>query len=59
MVEGERVIESFESAPERCKRGDKGSNPKTCPADGGGERVPQDNKRSLLDDVPPLAPLVA
>ena len=43
---------------ERCKRGDKGANPKTCPGDGG-ERVPQDNKRSPLDDVPPLAPLVA
>jgi len=23
MVEGERVIESFESAPERCKRGEQ------------------------------------
>lgn len=45
-------------ARERCKRADKGSNPKTCPGDGG-ERLPQENKRSPLDDVPPLAPLVA
>lgn len=50
--------ESRNPARERCKRADKGSNPKTCPGDGG-ERVPQDNKRSPLDDVPPLAPLVA
>ena len=44
-------------APERCKRSDKGNNSKSCPGDGG-ERVPQD-KRSPLDDAPPLAPLVA
>src|SRR5262245_37499750 len=43
---------------ERCKRSEKGNNAKACPGDGG-ERVPQDNKRSPLDDVPPLAPLVA
>ena len=42
---------------ERCKRSDKSNNSKSCPGDGG-ERVPQD-KRSPLDDVPPLAPLVA
>lgn len=45
-------------AREHCKHADKGTNPKTCPGDGG-ERVPQENKRSPLDDVPPLAPLVA
>jgi hypothetical protein len=44
-------------APERCKRSDKNNNAKSCPAEGG-ERVPQD-KRSPLDDAPPLAPLVA
>jgi hypothetical protein len=42
-------------ARERCKRSDKG-NTKTCPD--GGERIPQE-KRSPLDDAPPLAPLVA
>lgn len=41
---------------ERCKRSEKG-NAKSCPGDGG-ERLPQD-KRSPLDNVPPLAPLVA
>jgi hypothetical protein len=57
--EGKQPENRSNPARERCKRGDKGSNPKTCPAEGGGERVPQDNKRSPLDDVPPLAPLVA
>jgi hypothetical protein len=57
--EGKQPENRNTPAHERCKRGDKGSNPKTCPAEGGGERVPQDNKRSPLDDVPPLAPLVA
>jgi hypothetical protein len=43
-------------ARERCKRSDKSNASKTCPD--GGERVPQD-KRSPLDDAPPLSPLVA
>lgn len=45
---------------ERCKRTDasRPSPSKSCPDGGGGERVPQD-KRSPLDEAPPLAPLVA
>jgi hypothetical protein len=44
---------------DKCKRtsGAHATPPKGCPD--GGERVPQDNKRSPLDDAPPLAPLVA
>ena len=44
--------------PERCKQvdGSRGKTQKVCPD--GGERLPQD-KRSPLDDVPPLSPLVA
>jgi len=57
--EGKQPENRNAPAHERCKRGEKSSNAKTCPADGGGERVPQENKRSPLDDVPPLAPLVA
>ena len=41
---------------ERCKRADKSTASKGCPD--GGERLPQD-KRSPLDDAPPLSPLVA
>ena len=39
---------------ERCRRGEKPG--KDCPD--GGERLPQD-KRSPLDKIPPLSPLVA
>lgn len=41
---------------ERCKRTENGRVPRGCPD--GGERLPQD-KRSPLDRLPPLAPLVA
>ena len=41
---------------ERCKRSEKSNASKSCPD--GGERLPQD-KRSPLDDAPPLSPLVA
>lgn len=41
---------------ERCKKMENGRLPKGCPD--GGERLPQD-KRSPLDTIPPLAPLVA
>jgi hypothetical protein len=45
------------SKTERCKRSDKMRAPsKDCPD--GGERLPQD-KRSPLDKIPPLSPLVA
>src|SRR5262245_46180489 len=58
QVAGEgKQPENRAPAPERCKRSDKSNNAKSCPGDGG-ERVPQD-KRSPLDDAPPLAPLVA
>lgn len=56
--EGKQPENRTAPSRDRCKR-DKSSNPKTCPGEGGGERVPQENKRSPLDDVPPLAPLVA
>jgi hypothetical protein len=44
--------------PDRCKRveGSRAPAPKGCPD--GGERLPED-KRSPLDKVPPLSPLVA
>ncbi len=48
-----------ESRRSKCKR-NQGSRavPKGCPE--GGERLPNDNnKRSPLDDTPPLTPLVA
>lgn len=48
--------ENRSPARERCKRTDKSNTSKSC--SDGGERVPQD-KRSPLDDAPPLAPLVA
>jgi hypothetical protein len=41
---------------ERCKKSENGRIPKGCPD--GGERLPQD-KRSPLDTIPPLSPLVA
>ena len=42
---------------ERCKRAEGARNPpKGCPD--GGERLPQD-RRSPLDTIPPLSPLVA
>jgi len=47
-------------AREKCKRAPGAKTaPKGCPD--GGERLPNDNnnKRSPLDDAPPLAPLVA
>jgi hypothetical protein len=46
-------------AKDKCKRtsGARAPAPKGCPD--GGERLPQDNKRSPLDDAPPLTPLVA
>lgn len=44
---------------EKCKRANGSRTvPKGCPD--GGERLPNDNnKRSPLDDAPPLTPLVA
>lgn len=44
------------SERERCKKTENGRIPKGCPD--GGERLPQD-KRSPLDTIPPLSPLVA
>jgi len=47
-------------AREKCKRAPGAKTaPKGCPD--GGERLPNDNnnKRSPLDDAPPLTPLVA
>jgi hypothetical protein len=50
-----------ENRPQRdkCKRAPGAKTvPKGCPE--GGERLPQDNnKRSPIDDAPPLTPLVA
>jgi hypothetical protein len=48
--------EKNRSERERCKKTENGRLPKGCPD--GGERLPQD-KRSPLDNLPPLAPLVA
>ena len=44
------------SKAERCKRSENRTPSKDCPD--GGERLPQD-KRSPLDSIPPLSPLVA
>jgi len=57
---GEQAVDTVQpeknrSERERCKR-TEGRVPKGCPD--GGERLPQD-KRSPLDSLPPLAPLVA
>ena len=48
--------EKNRSERERCKRAEGRAVPKGCPD--GGERLPQD-KRSPLDTIPPLSPLVA
>jgi hypothetical protein len=48
--------EKNRSERERCKKMENGRLPKGCPD--GGERLPQD-KRSPLDTIPPLSPLVA
>jgi hypothetical protein len=58
-VAGEGKQSENRPTKEKCKRA-PGSRtvPKGCPE--GGERLPSDNnKRSPLDDAPPLAPLVA
>ena len=58
-VAGEGKQSENRPSREKCKR-TPGSRtvPKGCPE--GGERLPQDNnKRSPLDDAPPLTPLVA
>jgi hypothetical protein len=58
-IAGEGKQSENRSQREKCKRapGEK-TAPKGCPE--GGERLPQDNnKRSPLDDAPPLTPLVA
>jgi hypothetical protein len=58
-VAGEGKQSENRPSREKCKRV-PGSRtlPKGCPE--GGERLPQDNnKRSPLDDAPPLTPLVA
>jgi len=57
---GERAVDSAQPEKgrverERCKRVE-GRLPRGCPD--GGERLPQD-KRSPLDTLPPLSPLVA
>jgi hypothetical protein len=57
---GERAVDTVQPEKghgerERCKRAE-GRVPKGCPD--GGERLPQD-KRSPLDTIPPLSPLVA
>jgi hypothetical protein len=57
---GERAVDTAQpeksrTERERCKR-TEGRVPKGCPD--GGERLPQD-KRSPLDTIPPLSPLVA
>jgi hypothetical protein len=41
---------------DRCKHAEGSRTPRGCPD--GGERLPQD-KRSPLDSLPPLSPLVA
>jgi hypothetical protein len=48
--------EKSRSERERCKKTENGRIPRGCPD--GGERLPQD-KRSPLDTIPPLSPLVA
>jgi hypothetical protein len=58
-VAGEGKQSDNRPTKEKCKRapGARTPAPKGCPD--GGERLPQDNKRSPLDDAPPLTPLVA
>ena len=48
--------EKSKAERERCKKAEGSRPPKDCPD--GGERLPQD-KRSPLDTIPPLSPLVA
>jgi hypothetical protein len=48
--------EKTKAERERCKKTEGTRAPKDCPD--GGERLPQD-KRSPLDSIPPLSPLVA
>ena len=49
--------EKSKSERDRCKRAEGSRTPgRGCPD--GGERLPQD-KRSPLDNIPPLSPLVA
>jgi hypothetical protein len=48
--------EKHKTERERCKRTEGGRVPRGCPD--GGERLPQD-KKSPLDSIPPLSPLVA
>lgn len=58
-IAGEGKQSENRAQREKCKRapGSK-TAPKGCPE--GGERLPQDNnKRSPLDDAPPLTPIVA
>lgn len=63
-VAGEGKQPENRDSRDRCKRNGKprngnpaNGNQKACPD--GGERLPQDNRRSPLDETPPLAPLVA
>ena len=58
-VAGEGKQPENRGTRDRCKRTDNSRTtpPKGCPE--GGERLPQDNKRSPLDEAPPLSPLVA
>jgi hypothetical protein len=57
--EGKQPENRAKDSRDKCKRapGARTPAPKGCPD--GGERLPQDNKRSPLDDAPPLTPLVA
>ena len=57
--EGKQPENRAKDSKDKCKRapGARTPPPKGCPD--GGERLPQDNKRSPLDDAPPLTPLVA
>lgn len=59
FIAGEGKQPENRGTRERCKRAENSRTnpPKGCPD--GGERLPQDNKRSPLDDAPPLSPLVA
>jgi hypothetical protein len=58
-VAGEGKSSENRPSRDKCKRAPGAKTvPKGCPE--GGERLPQDNnKRSPLDDAPPLTPLVA
>jgi hypothetical protein len=58
-VAGEGKQSENRAQRDKCKRAPGSKTvPKGCPE--GGERLPQDNnKRSPLDDAPPLTPIVA